>query len=780
MILFLFLSIQSIWSQESATITFTVRDVETEQPIINVYLSDANQKTVGISNERGVISFSATNSRFWVTSHVAYQPDTIFLKDLQASNVLLLTPAENSLATVAIVAKRASYGSVATLSEREIKSVPTLLGEADPLRAALRIAGVESGGEVSSRLHVRGGLPGENLTLLDGVPIYNETHVGPLFSVFNADVLRQFSVYKIAAPAEKGSGISALLDAETKLPSFTEPEKKLNIGPINSSFYLNGPWKNSERTALAIGVRGSPLSLFSILSKPENLRNALLIKLGDFNAALRHKLSPKSELIGRVFGTYDEGISATQTNFSSNPDIVDLRESFSVGWSNRGYSLTYQHSFNQKWTSKIQVYGAQYRYRIKETAAGRDASGQLIESSAFSFQGRVDDSGLRFLLERTYATGQLKLGLNAKQQESLPVAYEERPEALALLSSPRNSRRVDGFFNLEQSLSDKTKLSLSGKLNAYWTDGYQVYLPTGFISLQRKFGAQVSAKITGERIAQFEHALPAFGGAWQLNAWLLASEFAPAAVADRVEVSFNYTLGKYVNVTQAVYFRSAANLIRTATEDFTELLRNDQVSAEECCATDGQAQNYGLETSLNYQSPSVEFGVNYTLARSEHTFARINSGRPFSPRFDRRHSFNLWLSKPLANNRWLLNAQFIYQSGIAYTSPIAVIPGIGIGSVPVFDRINNARFPAVHRLDVGLDRNWIGRNGNQNTISFGAYNVYNRANPINFSFEGNGRIFPSPTRFPITRSAAQLTAEGAFGFLPYVSFRKTFVRKDKP
>ena len=63
------------------------------------------------------------------------------------------------------------------------------------------LPGVKSGGEGSTGFYVRGGGPDQNLILLDGVPIYNASHLFGFFSVFNSDAISQATLIKEDFPA---------------------------------------------------------------------------------------------------------------------------------------------------------------------------------------------------------------------------------------------------------------------------------------------------------------------------------------------------------------------------------------------------------------------------------------------------------------------------------------------------------------------------------------------------------------------------------------------------
>ena len=71
--------------------------------------------------------------------------------------------------------------SVVEIPVQQIKSMPALLGEVDVLKAIQLLPGVQSGGEGSSGFYVRGGGPDQNLILLDGVPVYNASHLFGFF-----------------------------------------------------------------------------------------------------------------------------------------------------------------------------------------------------------------------------------------------------------------------------------------------------------------------------------------------------------------------------------------------------------------------------------------------------------------------------------------------------------------------------------------------------------------------------------------------------------------------
>jgi hypothetical protein len=140
------------------------------------------------------------------------------------------------------------------LSMTAIKQIPAVMGEVDVLRAVLTLPGVKSVGEASTGLNVRGGATDQNLILFNGANIYNPSHLFGFFSAFDADVIKDVTLYKSSIPAKYGGRISSVLD----ITSLDGNDKKLSgsagVGPLTGKLTLQGPIVNDKTTFVA-GVR---------------------------------------------------------------------------------------------------------------------------------------------------------------------------------------------------------------------------------------------------------------------------------------------------------------------------------------------------------------------------------------------------------------------------------------------------------------------------------------------------------------------------------------------
>ena len=102
------------------------------------------------------------------------------------------------------------------LDNEQLMKLPTMLGEPDIIKALTFQPGVSEGVEGFSGLYVRGGGNDQNLILLDGVPLYQISHLGGLFSSFNPQIVNDVTFYKASFPAQYGGRLSSVVDIRTK------------------------------------------------------------------------------------------------------------------------------------------------------------------------------------------------------------------------------------------------------------------------------------------------------------------------------------------------------------------------------------------------------------------------------------------------------------------------------------------------------------------------------------------------------------------------------------
>src|SRR5690606_37112061 len=88
------------------------------------------------------------------------------------------------------------------LDIRTMRQMPLALGETDIMKVVLALPGVQSVGEGTVGLNVRGGATNQNLILFNDAIVYNPSHLFGFFSTFNPDVLKNVELYKSGITAD--------------------------------------------------------------------------------------------------------------------------------------------------------------------------------------------------------------------------------------------------------------------------------------------------------------------------------------------------------------------------------------------------------------------------------------------------------------------------------------------------------------------------------------------------------------------------------------------------
>ncbi len=208
------------FAQNQYVINGFVQDAQTGEKLIGAYVFDLLSKQGTTTNVYGFYSMSVPkDSAALQISFIGYTPflEGFRLNRSKARDLdIQMIPANELLDEVNVVADRAgdvqvrTQMSSITLSMKSVKNLPVLLGETDILKAIQLLPGVQSGTEGTSGFYVRGGGPDQNLILIDGVPVYNVSHLFGFFSVFNADAINNVTLIKGGFPAEYGGRLSSV------------------------------------------------------------------------------------------------------------------------------------------------------------------------------------------------------------------------------------------------------------------------------------------------------------------------------------------------------------------------------------------------------------------------------------------------------------------------------------------------------------------------------------------------------------------------------------------
>ena len=387
---------------QGRTVSGTVTDAASGETLIGATVLDVLTGRGAVTNAYGHYSLTLKDDSVNLkVSYVGYESQTFAMSLVKNVQLDVKLKPSLQLDEVVITAERpgdtrSSQMSATQMTMEKIKSVPVMFGEADIIKALQLMPGVQSGSEGNSGMYVRGGGPDENLFLLDGVPLYNVSHLGGFFSAFNTDAVKNVTLYKGSFPARFGGRLSSVLDVTQNNGNDQEIHGNASIGLISAKFNLEGPIIK-ERTTFSISARRTYAELFLIpaimwfndLSNdsdepaPDMAQNAKFdagYYFYDLNAKLTHKFSDKSRLYGSFYMGEDFVYGKVLTVTSLGEDMY---MGFKNGWGNMIGSLRWNYQLSPKVFMNASLAYTQYRNNIvgsiEKTAGANDPAPSTMQ-----------------------------------------------------------------------------------------------------------------------------------------------------------------------------------------------------------------------------------------------------------------------------------------------------------------------------------------------------------------------------------------------------------------
>lgn len=254
------LSVKSVFSQPFQISGF-VKDGASGDLLPGAHVQVQSEGNGVVANAYGYFSFSAsTNVVHLIVSFTGYEQliqqfvihyDTVIACDLITLNQIGEVEVKGNRARQILTEE---IGAI-RLTGREIEKMPTLFGEKDIIKALQLMPGMKMGKEGSSGLYVRGGTPGQNLMLLDGIPVYNVNHLFGFFSVFTPEAVKSVDVYKGAFPARYGGRISSVIDVKMREGNLYDTKVDLTVGNFSSKIVFETPLKKGNSSLLIAARR---------------------------------------------------------------------------------------------------------------------------------------------------------------------------------------------------------------------------------------------------------------------------------------------------------------------------------------------------------------------------------------------------------------------------------------------------------------------------------------------------------------------------------------------
>ena len=747
-VLILFCQVSMRAAAQQYTLTLEVTD-STLVPIVNATVNiDTKRSELDSTGKLSVVLPAGVHLlQIKAIGFFPYQLYTELHSDTLVN--IRLRRKENLLQEVTVTSSRLisrNQMSTQAIGIEQLKKMPVLLGEIDPIKTITLLPGIKSGGEASAGIYVRGGGPDQNLVLLDGIPVYNPNHLLGFFSVFNGEAIRNVEVIKGGMPAEYGGRLSSVIAIDTRDGNKDSVKASGGIGIISSRLSLEAPVVKG-RSSLIVSARRTYIDqVGKLVAKNRIGDNGYYFY--DVNAKLDYLIDKNNQLVFTFYTGKD--------NFS----FVDLDNDgrdrlFNALWGNTIAGLTWKQDVNKKLKQEV---SAVYNAFDLDSRFGFNTTSMLFTSALRDYQLKNDwtyvphnsfklKAGLQYVWHRFKpGAGGVTSGI---QQFKSNINDQFAQEAAAYISAGVTvANRLNILAGLRYSYFNQVGPT---ERVMYDPDG----VPTGAIekfgrgeSIARyhypepRFSAvyslpqNASIKLSYTRTIQYLHLATTSGATFPSDLWIPASKLIKPGQAQQVAA------GYFKDLKNGMYELSAETYYKTMTNQIefrpgAQLLLNQNLEGQMIF---GSGKAYGLELFFQKKKGRLTGWIGYTLSRTERTFAAMNNGKAFPYRYDRTHDLSVVVNYTLGP-KWEFSGVFVYGTGNALTMPTGRFTyelGYNVNEQqPIFaninqyDKINDYRMPAYHRMDIAFTYTPKPKKQKRfkSSWNFSLYNLYSRANP---------------------------------------------------
>ncbi|MEO1055029.1 MAG: TonB-dependent receptor plug domain-containing protein [Bacteroidota bacterium] len=647
---------------------------------------------------------------------------------------------------------RKPLSSISAFDVQSMSSLPHFLGEIDVNNAIKTLPGISSVGEGSTGFNVRGGNIDQNLILLDGAPVFNNSHLFGFFSIFNPDFISEFAIYKGVIPSNFGGRASSTLEVKQKVSNKEKVKFKTSVGPVASKVFLDVPLKK-DKAGLLVGYRNAyPTWILRSFANDDLKRSK----------ASYWDLNLKGDVV--------KGNNNFEVSFYTGFDEFNLNSDTTFNYTNDSFSFQWENNASEERQMRA-------NFSMSHYTSGLDIA---TFRQAGEYQNGIRQFNLKYLYSFAVADLQVTTGVEGNHyrfdEERLTTVGEESSlEARSI--DERKAVDLAYFLDVGFEINSKTSGSIGLRYSNFWNVGglYPVFQNNaernaGNVIDTLDLGTNQLRSLAGglePRLALSHLITPSLSlkGGYSLTrqyihlytntvASLPTDPWKPSTINVKPLITNQYSLALVKNLGDGDYEMSVEAFYKTLNDLIvfkggTNVLLNEQIDTQ---TLQGDAQARGIEFSIS-KTPKkgIRGNLNYSYTRTEvqieSAFATetINEGRNFPADFDRPHKLVIYSDMKLSR-LWSFNFLFTYNSGRPVTLPRGKFAFDNYILYSGVER-NNFRIPDTHRLDIAFTIKGTNKRNAKwdSSWTFSVYNFYGRRNPYSV-FLDNSQGFNTQAR----------------------------------
>ncbi|NQX82766.1 MAG: TonB-dependent receptor [Flavobacteriaceae bacterium] len=775
--------VNTISSQQLYTFSGIVKDKDSGETLIDatIMISDINRGVT--TNEYGYFSINLPSSTYKVIiSYIGYEfiEETIELnKNIRENYSLSMLSSELEEVSLSYNYKklnlRKAETSVHKLNIEEVKSIPMVLGEIDPIKSLSSLPGVSNAGENTIGFNVRGGAADQNLITIDEAVIYNPNHLIGLVSSFNGDAIKSMKLYKGGIPAKYGGRISSYLDIKLKDGNTKHIKVEGGIGVVSSRLMIEGPINNKENGSFLISGRTSYVeNVAKIFTDIKGFR----LGFYDLNAKVNYNLNENNRLfISSYLGKDDIRWNEIHNDFGNFTSIIR--------WNN---------IINNKLFSNLSLIHSNYEYNLK------------LDYKAMSWESGIKSYNVKYDLSNNYSDVlNIEYGL-ASTYYVLNPGYITPSEAgsLIVVKKLQDKKAIESalYISADYELNDNISIrlglrySMFHRLGNYTLKLYQNNAPIiyddqlgvytkGIVTSEKDYGSESiavfsepeprlaisfvlddhnSLKFGYNRTIQYMHLLSNTISPTPYDNWIPSGKYIEPKKANQYNIGLYNNSDDYIYSTQIeAYYKETKNIL-----DYIDGVDFIAIENVEQNILRGEAVSYGLELMVKKNKGNFTGWISCTISKAKQRAKGdieggpgVNNGDWYYSNQDRLIDISIVGMNKLTK-RWSTGFNFTYQTGRPSTFPESRY-SYGDFLLPSYSDRNTDRYTPYHHLDIFFTRK---RKANQRRRwkgewVYSIYNVYNRQN-MDLIYFDNEEEGGSATKFSY------------FGIVPSISYNFKF------
>ncbi len=624
-----------------------------------------------------------------------------------------------------------------------------VLSSPDVIKTLQQLPGVATGTELLSGMYVRGGDGADNLYLLDGVPLYQVSHLLGLFSSFDTDVVESLDFYKSGFPARYGGRLSSVVDVKTREGDYEDYHGLFSIGLLDGRLQFEGPIIKGK-TSFNIGLRRSWLDIITepvslIISSKDDRDFRIKYAFWDLNANITHKFSEKSRLSFDLYGGRDAAKFISGEGYEEYDYGTKLEKSYyndaaiGVEWGNFVSQFNWHYGISEEHEMALKAYFSRY-------------------GSLFSFEEQVKEGALDEILSSTYKKGGnrsrtsdvgVKADFSLRAGERHHIRYGAGFQYHIYSPDYFTDRKVsnDGNVIVEQHLkeydrrqtfepaayiedeivlTDRLTSNVGLRYSVIFTDGIAYHSIQPRAALRYGLTDNTSLKLSYSEMVQNDHQIASNYLQLPTNFWMPSTGKIAPSRSRQVSAGIYSSLPHNIRFSAEGYFKTMDNLL----EFRGKWGIYPPIHLWEEAMIAGKGRSWGLESELEWSDEKTSLAAYYTLSWSQRFFEEFYPDW-YRDRNDNRHKLTLTATRKLGK-RCEVYGSWNFHSGGYITSEALSLAPEEIGDWPdtFYTMPNNLKLPDYHRLDIGFNFRKTTKRGNESIWNLSVYNVYCQMNPF--------------------------------------------------